>query len=129
MPSSAETYLDRNDIALVHMNGKPFVFARIEGVEPDLEKSGLFTASSWWRVKMMALFMPPKVYIWVLKDEHMRGAPFTINGVEMSLSKIVTKEDIESHDEPEPEKEVRAGEVIDMFSRKRIEKETEDGRA
>lgn len=76
--------LEQNDIVLVHLGGKPHVFARIERIEPDVLRG-----DGWLRVRIMALFVPPQVATWIIREEHARGATFVMDGHELAIAKVV----------------------------------------
>jgi len=70
------------DLALVHVENKPAFFTRIEGVDPDHRRG-------WWRVKLLVLNLPLKVVTWILDNDQIRGADFTMGGVPVRLERIV----------------------------------------
>jgi len=70
------------DLALVYVENKPAFFARVEKIDPDIK-------SGWWRVKLLILNLPLKLATWMLDNEQIRGADFTMGGVPIRLEKIV----------------------------------------
>ena len=82
------------DVVLVHHKDKPALYARIESIEPDVKKD-------WFQVTLLLLILPAQVVTWILREEYINGAPFTMGGKAMRLEKvkrIMVQED--------PEKEV-----------------------
>ena len=70
---------------LVYIENKPAFFARIEEIAPDTKKG-------WWRVKLLVLQVPLFVTTWILDDEQIRGADFTMNGTPIRIEKVVAPE-------------------------------------
>jgi hypothetical protein len=71
-----------NDLVLIHYEDKPLAFARIEAIAPD-PKPG------WYQVSLLMLQVPVHVVTWILRDTYIDGAPFTMNGKQMRLEKVV----------------------------------------
>ncbi|MCI0494094.1 hypothetical protein L0Z72_03735 [candidate division KSB1 bacterium] len=67
---------------LFYIENKPAFFARIEEIAPDIKKG-------WWRVKLLVLQVPLFVTTWILDDEQIRGADFTMNGTPIRIEKVV----------------------------------------
>ncbi len=89
-----------NDIVLVHFENKPAFFARVERIDPDYKRG-------WWRVKLFVLALPMQVITWIIDEEQIRGADFTMGGVPVRIEKAVppaeaSLEDIEPAPAPEP---------------------------
>ena len=84
------------DLALVHVENKPAFFTRIEEIDPDHKRG-------WWRVKLLVLNLPLKVVTWILDNEQVRGADFTMGGVPVRLEKIFapTEEPVQSDLHPQ----------------------------
>jgi hypothetical protein len=80
------TTIIEGDLALVLVENKPAFFARVERIDAD-RKVG------WWQVKLLILNLPLKVVTWVLDDEQIRGADFTMGGVPVRLEKIIAPPD------------------------------------
>jgi hypothetical protein len=86
------------DIVLIYFEDKPLAFARIEDISAD-HKPG------WYHVKLLLLQIPIQTVTWILRDTYIDGAPFTMDGKNMRLEKIVCPEEPEDiMDEPEIEK-------------------------
>ena len=107
---------DINDLVLIHVEGSPFSFARIEAIEPDIKRD-------WYHVKLMLLQIPIQVVVWILRDIYINGEPFTMDGRQMRLERIVCPPMPESQSqekEPPPEKPTpKNGKVISLADIKR----------
>ncbi len=71
-----------NDIVLVHFENKPAFFARVERIDPDYKRG-------WWHVKFFVLALPMQVITWIIDDEQICGADFTMSGVPVRIEKVV----------------------------------------
>ena len=69
------------DVILVYYEETPAVFARIEGIEPDVKKG-------WYQITLQLLTLPTQVVTWILRDEYLSGAPFTMGGRAMRLEEV-----------------------------------------
>lgn len=87
------------DIVLIHYQNKPAVYAIIEGIEPDIKRD-------WYQVTLLLLTIPPQRVIWILRDEYIRGTPFTMGGQPMKLQPI--EEIMPEVKEQKPEKKPSA---------------------
>lgn len=79
-----ESILEHDNI-LVYVENQPAFFARIEEITPDIKKG-------WWRVKFLALRVPLLVTTWILDNEQIRGAEFTMNGMPIRIEKVIAPE-------------------------------------
>ncbi|HZV81650.1 MAG TPA: hypothetical protein VFF53_05735 [Geobacteraceae bacterium] len=70
-----------NDLVLVHVEGRPGFYARVEDIIPDVKKG-------WWQVKLLVLSFPLQVYTWILDESQIGGAPFTMGGTPLMLEKV-----------------------------------------
>jgi len=70
------------DIVLVHFENKPAFFARVERIDPDYKRG-------WWHVKLFVLALPMQVITWIIDDEQICGADFTMGGVPVRIEKVV----------------------------------------
>ncbi|MGD9505922.1 MAG: hypothetical protein AB7W37_13480 [Syntrophobacteraceae bacterium] len=88
------------DVVLVHMDGNPAFFARIEEIGPDPKPD-------WFQVKMLVLQIPLMVITWILRDVYIDGGEFTMGGRPVRLEKVVAPAENPSleivEDEPAPE--------------------------
>ena len=71
-----------NDIVLIYFEDKPLVFARVEGITPDVK-------AGWYQIKLLLLQVPLQVVTWILRDVYINGGKFTMNGKRMRLEKVV----------------------------------------
>ncbi len=69
------------DVVLVHYQEKPASYARIETIEPDIKKG-------WYQVTLLLLTLPTQTVTWILREEYINGAPFTMGGQPMRLEKV-----------------------------------------
>jgi len=69
------------DIVLIHIKDQPTIYARIEAIEPDVKKG-------WYRVKLLLLSIPHQIITWILRDEYINGAPFTMDGNPVMMKEI-----------------------------------------
>jgi hypothetical protein len=69
------------DVVLVHHEDKPALYARIEAIGPDVKKD-------WFQVTLLLLTLPAQVVTWILREEYVNGAPFTMGGKAMRLEKV-----------------------------------------
>lgn len=72
-----------NDLILVHIDGKPGFYARVDEIIPDVKHG-------WWQVKLLVLCMPLQVYTWILEESQINGAPFTMGGTPIMMEKVVS---------------------------------------
>lgn len=61
------------DVVLIYYREKPSFFARIDSIEPDIKKD-------WFRVELLILTVPLRAVTWILREEYIRGVPFTMDG-------------------------------------------------
>jgi hypothetical protein len=97
--------ITENDNVLVNVENKPAFFARIEEISPDIKKG-------WWRVKLLILQVPLFVTTWILDNDQIHGADFTMNGTPIRIEKVVapaTSQDIQSVKEQENQQPEKPG--------------------
>lgn len=70
-----------NDVVLIHIEGAPVSFARVESILPDAKKD-------WYHVKFLMLQIPLQVVTWILKDDYINGDDFDMNGKKMKITKV-----------------------------------------
>ena len=83
------------DLVLVHMEGEPAFFARIEAITADVKPE-------WFQVKMLVLQIPLVVVTWILREPYINGEEFTMGGRPMKMTKVVAPDDSATEPEPEP---------------------------
>jgi hypothetical protein len=69
------------DIVLVYHQDQPALYARIEAIEPDIKKD-------WYRLTLLFLTIPAQTVTWILREEYINGAHFTMNGQPMRLEEV-----------------------------------------
>ena len=74
------------DIVLIYFEDNPLTYARIEAIKPDVKRD-------WYHVTLLLLQIPLQVVTWILRDAYINGAPFTMNGKQMRLERVVAPDD------------------------------------
>jgi hypothetical protein len=69
------------DIVLIHIKDQPAVYARIELIEPDIKKD-------WYKVTLLLLSIPQQVITWILREEYINGASFTMDGNPIRMEEV-----------------------------------------
>lgn len=72
-----------SDLVLVHVDNKPGFYARLEEITPDVKPG-------WWQVKLLVLTFPLQVFTWILDEEQLDEAPFTMGGTPLRLEKLIS---------------------------------------
>ena len=85
------------DVVLVHFKEEPSFFARIESIVPDIKKD-------WYLVELLILAIPLTTVTWILREEYIDGAPFTMEGNPLRIEPVKRPE-ADSH-EQEQETEI-----------------------
>lgn len=108
------------DLVLVHVEGKPAFFARIETVAQDARQG-------WYQVGFLILQVPLVLVTWILRREYVDGTPFTMGGRKVVLERVVAPapqppSDLGPKPEKPPEKEPpmegERGKVISLFPKR-----------
>lgn len=81
------------DIVLIYFKDKPTLYARIEFIESDFKKD-------WYQVTLQLLSVPPQTVTWILREEYIAGAPFTMGGDPVRLEKIARLSPKDQHEDP-----------------------------
>jgi hypothetical protein len=71
------------DLVLVHMDGQPAFFARIESIASDVKPE-------WFQVTMLVLKVPIMLVTWILRSPYINGEEFTMGGRPVRLEKVVS---------------------------------------
>lgn len=99
-----------NDVVLVYIDNKPAFFSRVEGIAADVKKG-------WWQVTFLLLNIPLNTFTWILDNDQIRGADFTMQGTPMRIEKVVapqnTKSDPPDEDDPD-EPQGDSGRILSM---------------
>ena len=82
------------DLILVYAHGQPLFFARIEKIDTDVKKG-------WWRVSMLVLQVPVRQVTWILDEEQIRGADFTMGGIPIKIELVIPPTTNEEPEIPE----------------------------
>ena len=82
MPYEKKKSIIENDVVLVHVKEQPAFFARVEKIVNDVKPG-------WWQVSFLLLQVPLATFTWILDNEQIRGADFTMNGTPIRLEKVV----------------------------------------
>ncbi len=69
------------DVVLVYYQDEPAVYARIEAIEPDMKRD-------WYQLTLTLLTLPSQAVTWILREEYINGASYTMGGVPMRLEGI-----------------------------------------
>ena len=69
------------DVVLIHYQDQPAVYARIDLIEPDVKKD-------WYQVTLLLLTIPPQTVTWILREEYINGAGFTMGGNSVILKEV-----------------------------------------
>ena len=108
------------DLVLVHVEGKPAFFARIEDISSDVKPG-------WYQVGFLILQVPLVQVTWILRREYVDGASFTMGGRKVILERVVAPPahpppDIGPKPEKQPERQPpeggEKGKVISLFPRR-----------
>ncbi len=86
--------IQESQLVLVHVDNKPGFYARVEEIAAD-SKPG------WWQVKLLVLTFPLQVFTWILDEEQLAEAPFTMGGTPLRLEKLVSPVEEELHTQEE----------------------------
>ena len=70
------------DLVLVHVEDKPAFFARIESIDPDVKME-------WYQVTLLILQLPMVQVTWILRQEYIDGATFTMGGRQVQIEQVV----------------------------------------
>jgi hypothetical protein len=101
------------EVVLVHLQNQPAFYVRIETLEPDRKKG-------WWHLTFLILSIPAQLTTWILDDDQIRGADFTIQGNPLRLERVKAPQPVETGEEEKPEQKdpdrKPGGRVISMFS-------------
>lgn len=69
------------ELVLIHYEGRPALYARLERVEPDVKKD-------WYRATLLLLSIPARAVTWILREPYIDGAPFTMGGKDMRIDSV-----------------------------------------
>lgn len=69
------------DVVLIHFQGKPASFARVEGVRAH-------PRPGWSYCDLLVLAVPPQPVTWILERDQIDGADFTMGGQPVRLERL-----------------------------------------
>ena len=87
-----------NDLVLIHVDNKPGFYARIEEIVPDIKPG-------WWQVTLLVLTFPLQVFTWILDEQQIEGADFTMGGTPLRLEDVVSPAELERAEKEKADKE------------------------
>ena len=108
------------ELVLVTVEDTPAFFARIECISQDVKPD-------WYQVTFLVLQVPVVEVTWILREEYLSGASFTMGGKKVVIELVVAptkqpppeeeeKSERETSEEPGPDAET--GKVISLFDRR-----------
>ncbi len=105
------------ELVLIHIEEQPAFYARVEKITADVKPK-------WWRVKFLMLTIPLNVATWIIDDEQIRGADFTMGGTPIRIDKVEVPEETEPREEKEEsvkskDTETKQARVLSLNKRKR----------
>ena len=107
------------DLVLVHVEGTPAFFARIECIEADVK-------TDWYQVTLLVLQVPVVEVTWILKEEYINGSSFTMGGKKVLMERVVAppkqpppnqEQKLETHSKIKTNNDTETGKVISLFER------------
>lgn len=87
---------------LIHYQDRPTLYARVEAIEPDVKKD-------WYHLTLLLLTIPAKTVTWILKEEYILGAPFTMGGQAMRLEGVPPYQPERAVEKPPQEPKSKGG--------------------
>ena len=94
------------ELVLVHVDDKPGFYARVEEIVPDVKPG-------WWQVKLLVLTFPLQVFTWILDEEQLAEAPFTMGGTPLRLEKLVSPVEEDRRKQEERQREEKKKQPAD----------------
>jgi hypothetical protein len=88
-----------HDLVLIHVDNNPGFYARVEEINPDVKPG-------WWQVKLLVLTFPMQVFTWILDDNQIEGADFTMGGTPLRLEEVISPVELERVEKEQAEKEL-----------------------
>lgn len=100
------------DIVLVYYQDEPATYARIEAIEPDVKKD-------WYQVTLLLLTFPAQTVMWILREEYINGASFTMGGESMRLEEVPRQQLMEDLGDRSPDQKGKGkGAKVISFTKK-----------
>lgn len=69
------------DVVLIHQGGQPAVHARVEEILTDVKPD-------WWQIRLLVLTVPTQEITWILREEYIDGAEYTMGGTAMRMTRL-----------------------------------------
>lgn len=69
------------DIVSIHINNEPSAYARVEEITADIKPS-------WFQVRLLFLGFPTQEVTWILKEDYLDGASFTMKNVPVQIKPL-----------------------------------------
>lgn len=106
------------DLVLINVENQPAFYARVEKITADVKPK-------WWRVKFLMLTIPANVTTWIIDEEQIRGADFTMGGTPIRIEKVDVPQEIETPDdtkesEKSNEMEQKQARVLSLNKKKKL---------
>ena len=95
-------------VLLVTIHTKPAFCARVEDIRPDRKKG-------WWQIRLLVLSLPLRTLTWILDDDQIRGAEFTMQGHPVRLERVVAPDQPQPEAQPDEPESSQGGRVISLF--------------
>jgi hypothetical protein len=110
------------DVVLIYFRETPTFFARVESIQPDIKKD-------WFGVEFLVLAIPLKTVTWILREEYINGAPFTMDGNPVRIEPVAPLKQESEAQAPaqgtsEKDSPKAGGKVIPFSKPKRKDKKT-----
>ncbi|MBD3383574.1 hypothetical protein GF407_01495 [candidate division KSB1 bacterium] len=101
------------EVLLAVINETPAFFLRIENIIADRKPD-------WWRLEFLVLTLPLVQTTWIVDDEQIRGAPFTMAGKPVRMERVKAPESSENPQQKEKisKDDQKQANVISLFDQK-----------
>jgi hypothetical protein len=90
------------ELVLINIDHKPAFYARVETITADVKPK-------WWRVTFLFLTFPVQIATWIIDDEQIRGADFTMGGTPIRIEKVKIPEDAVTEEHFQPKDSEKPG--------------------
>lgn len=104
------------DVLIIFHKEQPQGYARVEEITADVKPH-------WWQIRLTLLQLPPAQVTWILREEYIDGAEFTMGGEPLRLERLdpVAAPPPPEEDQPVPKPEIPGGEkVVSLADRKKL---------
>lgn len=108
-----QSSITEQELVLIHIDNKPALYARVEKITADIKPK-------WWQVKFLMLTFPLQLVTWIIDDEQIRGADFTIGGTPIRIEKLpatIEPEPPKEEMEPTKQKEGQTARVLSLHKK------------